>query len=206
MLAPPGTVVMSAATARLVEGYFVCEPLAVPVRPDVAGVLPVSRVVRPSGAQSRLDIAMPRGLTPFVGREQELGLLLARWEQATDGLGQMMLLSGEAGIGKSRLVEVLSEQGFRQGATRMVFRCSPYAQRSALYPVIEHLQRLLHWHRDDVPEVKLHTLEQALRSSRLPLDDVVPLFAALLSIPLPGGMNWCVPCRPWRFQPRCTTR
>jgi class 3 adenylate cyclase len=184
-LAPPGTVVMSATTARLVAGYFVCEPLEAPELPDVAVALPVSRVVRPSGAQTRLDVATPRGLTPFVGREQELGLLLARWEQATDGLGQMVLLSGEAGIGKSRLVEVLSEQVLRQDAIRMVFRCSPYAQQSALHPVIEHLQRRLHWHHNDTPEVKLHTLEQALQTSRLPLEDVVPLLAALLSIPLP---------------------
>ena len=73
----------------------------------------------------------------------------------------------------------------REGATRIAFRCSPYYQNSALYPVIDHLQRFLQWQRDDTPEAKLDTLEQVLRTYRLPLEDVVPLFAALLSVPLP---------------------
>jgi predicted ATPase len=99
-------------------------------------------------------------------------------------MGQVVLLNGEAGIGKSRLVEVLRERAYSEGATRIVFRCSPYHQNSALYPVIDHLQRFLHWHRDDASEAKLDKLEQALRTSRLSLADVVPLFAALLSVPL----------------------
>jgi predicted ATPase len=96
-----------------------------------------------------------------------------------------VLLSGEAGIGKSRLVEVLREHVISQGATRIVFRCSPYHQNSALYPVLDHLQRFLQWQRDESPEAKFDTLERVLRTYRLPLDDVIPLFAALLSVPLP---------------------
>jgi predicted ATPase len=99
-------------------------------------------------------------------------------------MGQVVLLSGEAGIGKSRLVEVLRERAYSEGATRITFRCSPYHQNSALYPVIDHLQRFLHWHRDDTPEVRLDKLEQALHTSHLPLAEVMPLFAALLSVPL----------------------
>ena len=97
----------------------------------------------------------------------------------------MVLLRGEAGIGKSRLVEALRERVRREGATRIAFRCSPYYQNSALYPVIDHLQRFLQWQRDETPEAKLDTLERVLRTYRLPLEDVVPLFAALLSVPLP---------------------
>jgi len=97
----------------------------------------------------------------------------------------VVLLRGEAGIGKSRLVEALSERVRREGATRIAFRCSPYYQNSTLYPVIDHLQRFLQWQRDDTPEAKLDTLERVLRMYRLPLEDVVPLFAALLSVPLP---------------------
>jgi hypothetical protein len=83
-----------------------------------------------SAAQSRLDIAGPGGFTPLVGRESEVLLLLERWAHSQDGRGQVVLLSGEAGIGKSRPVEVLRERVLGQGATRMVFRCSPYHQQT----------------------------------------------------------------------------
>jgi hypothetical protein len=81
-------------------------------------------------------------------------------------------------------VEVLRERAHSESATRMVFRCSPYHHNSALYPVIDHMQRFLHWHRDDTPEARLAKLEQALRTSHLPLAEIVLLFAALLSVPL----------------------
>jgi predicted ATPase len=124
------------------------------------------------------------GLTPLVGRDSEVALLLERWAQSQDGAGQVVLLRGEAGIGKSRLVEVLRERAISEGATRIVFRCSPYHQNSALYPVIDHLQRFLQWQRDETPEAKFDKLERVLRTYRLPLEDVMPLFAALLSVPL----------------------
>jgi predicted ATPase len=98
----------------------------------------------------------------------------------------VVLLSGEAGIGKSRLVEVLREHVINQSATRMVYRCSPYHQQSALYPIIDHLQRVLHWDSTDAPEAKLGALEEALRGARLPLEEVTPLLAALLSLPHPA--------------------
>ena len=82
-------------------------------------------------------------------------------------------------------MEVLREHVISEGATRIVFRCSPYHQNSALYPVIDHLQRFLQWQRDETPEAKFDTLERVLQTYRLPLEDVVPLFAALLSVPLP---------------------
>jgi tetratricopeptide (TPR) repeat protein len=100
-------------------------------------------------------------------------------------MGQVVLLRGEAGIGKSRLVERVRECVLREGATRIAFRCSPYHQTSALYPLIDHLQRFLHWQRDATPEARFDTLEQVLRTYRFPLEEVVPLFAALLSVPLP---------------------
>jgi class 3 adenylate cyclase/predicted ATPase len=184
-LAVPDTLVISEATHRLVQGYFVCRDLG---RHTVRGVdepLAVYQVLQESAAQSRLEAAAARGLTPLVGREEEVGLLLRRWTQSQDGLGQVVLLSGEAGIGKSRLVEVLREHAEREGCTRMTFRCSPYFQQSALYPVIEHLQRLLQFHRDDTPETKLTKLEQALQAYHFTLDEGVPLLAALLSVSLP---------------------
>ena len=97
----------------------------------------------------------------------------------------MVLLSGEAGIGKSRLVQEVRERVGRDGATGMTFGGAPSAQQSALYPVLVHLQRLLHWHRDDAPEEKRAKLERMLATYRFPQPDTVPLLAALLSLPPP---------------------
>ena len=112
-------------------------------------------------------------------------LLRERWAQRQDGHGQVVVLSGEAGIGKSRLVHVLTERVVDTHTPRLTLRCSPYHTNSAFYPVIEHLQRVLHWHRDAPPEETLAALEQALQASRLPLAEAVPLVAALLSLPVP---------------------
>src|SRR5712691_4064419 len=119
-------------------------------------------VVGESAAQSRFEVAVRTGLIPLVGREPELGLLRAHWDHAKAGEGQVVLLSGEPGIGKSRLVQELTEQLGHEGVTRIEFRCSPYYQNSALYPVIEHLQRLLEFDRGDSPQVKLEKLAQVL--------------------------------------------
>jgi predicted ATPase len=121
-----------------------------------------------------------------VGREQEIGLLHERWRQAREGLGQVVVLSGEAGIGKSRLVQALTEHLAEDEHTRLECHCSPYAQQSALYPVIEQLQRRLQWRQETTPQEKLHTLEAALALSGLALDAVVPLLATLLALPLPA--------------------
>ena len=108
-LAAPNTVVISAALHQLVQGYFVCDDLGAPALKGVDTPFQVYRVVGESGAQSRLDVPSPRGLTPLMGREAEVILLLDHWTQVKDGIGQVVLLSGEAGIGKSRLVQVLKE-------------------------------------------------------------------------------------------------
>jgi predicted ATPase len=184
-LAAPDTVAISPATFRLVQGYFTCQDLGSHTLKGLAAPLQVYRILGESAAQSRLEVAEASGFTPLVGRESEVTLLLERWAQSQDGRGQVVLLRGEAGIGKSRLVEALRERVRREGATRIAFRCSPYYQNSALYPVIDHLQRFLQWQRHDTPEAKLDTLERVLRTYRLPLEDVVPLFATLLSVPLP---------------------
>jgi predicted ATPase len=183
-LAAPDTVVISAATFRLVRGYFTYDELGMHALKGVAAPVQVYRILGESAARSRLDVGSVTGLTPLVGRDAEMTLLLERWAQSRDGMGQVVLLSGEAGIGKSRLVEMLRERAYSEGATRIMFRCSPYHHNSALYPVIDRWQRFLHWHRDDTPETRLDKLEQALHTSRLPLAEVVPLFAALLSVPL----------------------
>jgi class 3 adenylate cyclase/predicted ATPase len=184
-LAAPNTVAMSEATSRLVQGYFTVEALGPQSLKGVATPVPVYRVLGESGAQSRLEVAAATGLTPLVGRTVEVTLLLEHWAQSTEGLGQVVLLRGEAGIGKSRLVEVLHERVAREHCPRIAWRCSPYHTNSALYPVLERIQRLLHFRPDDAPAAKLARLEQGLAPYRLPLAETVPLLAAWLSLPHP---------------------
>ena len=121
-----------------------------------------------------------------MGREHEVGLLRERWAQVQAGHGQIVVLSGEAGIGKSRLVQVVKEEMSRATALRVEYRGSPYHQHSAFYPVIAHLERVLAWRQDDPPTDRLQKLEDALRPYPLPLAEVVPLVATLLSLPLPA--------------------
>ena len=183
------TVVISAATYHLVEGLFACEDRGQPELKGVTTPLTLYRVVKESEAQSRFDVAVQAGLTPLVGREEELALLRRRWEQATDGEGQVVLLSGEAGIGKSRLVQELKDHVAQNSAVRIEFRCSPYHQNSALYPLIEHVQQVLHFAPSDTPQAKLQKLEQTLARYRFPQSDTISLLAALLSLPHPETVS-----------------
>src|SRR5882724_7468794 len=139
-------------------------------------------------ARSRLEAAGRTGWPPLVGREQEIGLLRERWAQVKDGLGQVVLLSGEAGIGKSRLVQVLTEQVAAEPRAWLTpCQCSPYHQHTALYPMINLLERVaLRFEREESPEQKLRKLEGFLVQYGLPLAEAVPLFAVLLSLPLPA--------------------
>ncbi len=124
--------VISAATYRLVQGLFECHARGLQAVKGVSTPVPVYRVLREAEARSRFEVAVTTGLTPLVGREQEVGLLLERWDRAKGGAGQVVLLSGEAGIGKSRLVQVLKERVASEAATRLECRCSPYHQNSAM--------------------------------------------------------------------------
>ena len=182
-LAAPDTLVISAATARLVHGFFTCQSLEAQTLRGIAQPVTLYRVLGATEAQSRLDVVGPRGLTPLVGRHTEVTLLLERWAQVKEGVGHVVVLSGEAGIGKLRLVQVLKEHLAEEALTRLECRCSPHHQHSAWYPVIELLQRLLHWQPDETLEAKWRTLETVLAQYALLLDETVPLFAALLSLP-----------------------
>jgi class 3 adenylate cyclase/predicted ATPase len=185
-LAAPNTVVISAATQQLVEGYFTCIDLGTHTLKGVTLPQQVCRVVQASGAQTRLEVAARRGLSPLVGRESEVALLQERWAQVKEGLGQVVLLHGEAGIGKSRLVQVLKEHVVGDAHTRIECRSSPYYQHTAWYPITDLCERAWQLARDDTPEVKLGKVEQALRPYRFTLAEAVPLFATLLALPLPA--------------------
>jgi predicted ATPase len=152
----------------------------------LAHPLRVYRVLHASETQTRLDVGAIRGLTPLVGRDAEVTFLRERWTQVQDGLGQVVLINGEPGIGKSRLVQVLKEQLAGERYTRIEYRCASHTQHSALYPVITHLERALAFTRNDTPDDKLRKLEAALAPYDWPLPDTVSLLAALLSLPLPA--------------------
>src|SRR5437867_9656145 len=185
-LAPANAVVISAVTARLVQGTFSLEDLGTHTLHGVAEPMTISRV-RGLLAPPSPDEGFVTATAPvLVGREEESGLLRRRWEQSKAGLGQVVCISGEAGIGKSALVEGLRAQVRAEGLPRMAFRCSPYHTTSALSPVITHIEHLLQFEPDDPPATRLAKLEAGLRPYPLPLDEVVPLFAGLLLVPLPA--------------------
>src|SRR5262249_36922110 len=137
-------------------------------------------------ARSRLDVARSRGLTPLVGREQEVALLRERWAQVKDGIGQVVLLSGEAGIGKSRLVQVLTEQVATESQAWLTpCQCSPYYRHTAFYPVIDLLERVaLQFDREESPPQKLRKLEGLVVQYGLPLAEVLP------SLPPSSPCRW----------------
>jgi class 3 adenylate cyclase len=185
-LAPADSVVISPVTARLVSGTFALEDGGTHTLRGVAEPMAISRV-RGLLATPGPDEEFVAATAPvLVGREEESGLLRRRWDQSRSGLGQVVFVSGEAGIGKSALVEGLRAQVRAEGLPRMAFRCSPYHTASALYPVITHLEHVWQLTAGDAPATRLTKLEAGLRSSDLPLAEAVPLFAGLLAVPLPA--------------------
>jgi class 3 adenylate cyclase/predicted ATPase len=185
-VAAPNTLVVSAATFQLLGGFFACQPLGSPPLKGQAQPLAVYRVLYESMARSRLEAVGSTGWTPLVGREQEIALLVERWAQVKDGSGQVVLLSGEAGIGKSRLVQMLKEHVASEPQAWLTpCQCSPYYRNTALYPMIDLLERVgLGFEREESPQHKLRKLEGFLAQYGLPLAETVPLLATLLSLPL----------------------
>jgi predicted ATPase len=187
-LAERGMVVISTATHRLVQRFFECVELGTHQLKGLTRPIEVFQVLRPSKVRHNIEAAAVAGLSPLVGRDQEVGLLRDRWEQAQEGMGQVVLLVGEAGIGKSRLVHVLKEhvrqESSERGESVVEWRCSPSYQNTALYPVADFFETLLGFQREDDPRSRLDRLTDHLRSLRMDEPDVVPLFATLLSVPL----------------------
>ena len=181
-LAPPGSVVMSDATRNLVKGYFETEPLGPKALKGVPRPIGVHRVLRPTGAVGRLEVADSRRLTPVVGRDDELACLAATWKQVESGHGAVAHVAGEAGIGKSRLVHALTERlGERIGA-RQLWQCSAHHRSTSLYPVTRFLERILNLDRNKPADRHLKLLEEVVGDAGLDRVEAVPLLADLLSV------------------------
>ena len=185
-LAKSNSLLVSKATQQLVEGFFDCRALGEKRLDGITSPVEVYEVLHESAVRNRLEIAAPRELTPLVGREHLVGLLMEGWEQTREGIGRVMLISGEAGIGKSRLVHALKEHVSEDPRAWLTeCRCSPYHQHTAFYPMIDLLERvMLRFGREDAAAERLTKLEGLLVQHGLSLPEAVPLFAELLSLPL----------------------
>jgi class 3 adenylate cyclase/predicted ATPase len=181
-LAEPDTVVIAAGTRRLVGDLFEYRDLGAVEVKGIAGPVPTWQVLRPSAVSSRFEALRGSALTPLVGRDEEIDLLLRRWARAKTGDGQVVLISGEPGIGKSRLTAEFEERLQSEPHVLLRYFCSPNHQDSALYPFIDQLGRASRFARDDPPAAKLQKLE-ALLARTEPRDDHVALFADLLTLP-----------------------
>ncbi len=181
-IAPPGSVVISDATRDLIEGYVETEPLGAKVLKGVSRRIGVHRVLRPTGAVGRLEVAGTRRLTPLVGRDQELARLTAAWQQVERGRGAIVHVTGEAGIGKSRLIRALIDAlGGRVGAA-WILQCSAHHQGTALYPVIRFLEQSWGLDRTQAREHELNLLERASVDAGLNPVEAVPLLAHVLAV------------------------
>ena len=181
-LAEPGAVVIAAATRRLTGGLFDYRDLGTTALKGFAGNVPAWQVLGASAIESRFE-AMRTAMTPLVGRDEETDLLRRRWEQAKSGDGQVVLISGEPGIGKSRIAQAVVERLSGEPYTRLRYFCSPHHQDSALYPTIAQLERAAGFRREDTDEQRLAKLEAVLAQGTNDLSEAVPLLADLLSIP-----------------------
>jgi class 3 adenylate cyclase/tetratricopeptide (TPR) repeat protein len=190
-MAEPGTLLICPETHRLLGVLFDYHDLG---RHDLKGFVRPVHVHQVTGAskvENRFEARHPSGASPILGREEELELLLRRWEQAKRGRGRVALLIGEPGIGKSRLTRAADEQLASEQHIALWYHCSPYHQDSALYPIIGQLMRAASIEHDDEADLRLEKLEALIgRSNEQPRDDV-PLIAALLSIP--GGERYPLP-------------
>ncbi len=181
-LAEPDAVVIAAGTRRLLGDLFECRDLGAVEVKGIAGPVPAWQVLRASGVASRFEALRGSALTPLIGRDEEIDLLLRRWARAKAGDGQIVLISGEAGLGKSRLAAALAERLHAEPHLRLRYFCSPYHQDSALHPFIDQLGRASGFARDDLPAARLAKLE-ALLALAAPPDEDVALLADLMSLP-----------------------
>jgi class 3 adenylate cyclase/predicted ATPase len=180
--AEPNTVVIDPATRRLVGDLFEYRDLGAVAVKGIAAPVPAWQVSRPSAIESRFEALRGPALTRLIGRDEEIDLLLRRWARAKAGAGQIVLVSGEPGLGKSRLIAELEERLRADPHLRLRYFCSPYHQNSALFPVIDQLARAAGFAHDDPPASRLEKLEALFARAASPDEDVA-LLADLMSLP-----------------------
>ena len=180
-IAEPNTVVIAGATRNLLGNLFELRDLGPKELKGITGPVKAFAVLRASSVESRFEAMHAGGMTALVGREEELELLLRRWARARTGEGQVVLLSGEAGIGKSRLSAALMERLAGEPHTRWRFFCSPQHTDSAFYPIIGLMERATGLVQGDAPRAKLDKLDAMLAQTRTPVEEVA-LFAEMLSL------------------------
>ena len=184
-LAEPNMVVIADSTRRLLGNLFELEDLGTRDLKGIAGPARAWAALRASSVESRFDALHTTDLTALVGREEEFELLLRRWSRAKTGEGQVVLLSGEAGIGKSRLTAAVLERLATEPHTRLRYFCSPQHADSAFYPIIGQMERVAGLAYDDKPQAKLDKLDAVLAQTSTSTEDAA-LFAEMLSLPNDG--------------------
>ena len=184
--AAPDTLLVSEHTHRLISGLFVVEARGAPALKGIHWPIQLYRVIQPSGARGRLEAAAARGLTPFVGREDEVRSLLDRWQRVLDGEGQVALIIGEAGIGKSRLVQRFHDLIAGKPHTWIEAAAGAFFQNTPFYPVGEMLKQALGWRGDESEEEQFSQLESSLLLAGLKPAEALPLISPLLNLPLPA--------------------
>ena len=184
-MAQPNTVVIAESTRKLVGSLFELEDLGGQDLKGITGAVRAWAALRPSAVESRFDALHTTGLTELVGREEELDLLLRRWSKAKGGQGQVVLLSGEPGIGKSRLTAALFDRLSAEPYTCLRYFCSPQHTDSALYPIISQMERTAGFTHDDNTQAKLDKFDALLAKSFTPPRDAA-LLAEMLSLPNDG--------------------
>jgi predicted ATPase/class 3 adenylate cyclase len=185
-LAQPDSVVISNATYRLISGYFECRELGFRSLKGIAKPMAIYQVLHESGARTRFEQEMARGLSPLAGRDAERAILVDHWKQASDGAGQVLLVSGEPGIGKSRLIRALQEHVAQDGRAALLWlQCLAYHQNTPFFPLVEQIERnILQFAPDDTADQKLNKIEGFLAQYGFSLPEMVPLLAGLLSVQL----------------------
>jgi class 3 adenylate cyclase/tetratricopeptide (TPR) repeat protein len=184
-IAEPNSVVIGESTRKLVGNLFEVRDLGAPDLKGIAGPVQAWAALRPASVESRFEAFHASDLTELVGREEELELLLRRWSRARSGEGQVVLLSGEAGIGKSRLTAALLERLATEPHTRLRYFCSPQHTDSAFYPIIRQTERAAGLAHDDTTQAKLDKLDAVLAQTSTPIQDAAH-FAEMLSLPNDG--------------------